>query len=77
MQYEHPRKESAVSAGQDPHKTRQPQRIPRSGNGIKQYTIEQLCRTGATSVTRARTAQQRRVVSINEQYNLLIAGHLQ
>ena len=51
--------------------------MARSGNGIKQYALEQLCRTGARSVPHSKTTQPRRVVSINEQHNLFVASHLQ
>ena len=51
--------------------------MARSGDGIEQYALEQLCRTGARSVPHGKTTQPRRVVSINEQHNLFIASHLQ
>ena len=60
-----------------PHQTRQPQRIAHRSDGVEQHVVEQPCRTGATSVPHGRTAQPCRVVPINEQNNLLVAGHLQ
>ena len=60
-----------------PHQTRQPHRIARGDNGVEQNTVEQLRRTVIASAPYASTAQPCRIISINEQYNLLIAGHLQ
>ena len=71
------RKRRFGRAGTFPHQTRQPQRIARSGNDLEKHAIKYPCRIGAGSDPRARTAQPRRIVPINEQYNLLIAGHLQ
>lgn len=51
--------------------------MTRGSNGVKQHTVKQFCRIGVRSVPRARTARPRRIVPINEQYNLLITGNLQ
>ena len=64
-------------AGTLPHQTRQPHRIARGDNGVEQHAIEQLRRIVIAGAPRARAAQPRRIVPINKQYNLLIAGYLQ
>lgn len=60
-----------------PHQTCQPQRITHRSDGVEQHVVEQLCRTGATSVPHSRTAQPCRIISINQQNDPLVAGHLQ